>query len=270
MRKQVWMWASLTLVVAGCGGGDSGTTTDDTFPYKPGETTVIGQSDSPTEFTAPAGAGCLKDESGACVDLTKQCGDDAKVDVVVDKQGVVVSVICYPVSERPVSTADEKPPSGRTFGNNEVVVLDDVNDGDDLSGDVDIDSNNVTIWGESPATSVIGGNLTVSKNDGIVRGVRIRGNVTLSGNNAALLLCVVEGNVTLSGNNNVLASCDVYGTITVTGKNGAVVSNRVAGGITTGDKTACHDNISLTDKDGDKTFDAGEAGDPITCGAKDK
>ena len=193
--------------------------------------------------------------------------DNAHLD---DKQGVVVSVICYPVSGGPVSSADDKPPSGRTFANGETVV---VGDGTDVSGDVDVDSNNVTVWGDSPATSVIDGNLTISKNDGIVRGVRIKGDVTINGNNAAVLLSVIEGNVTINGNNNVIASCDVYGTITFSGKNGAIVSNRVVGGISAGEsKAGCHDNIALTDPDNDKTFDAGEAGGPIGCdaGGKDK
>lgn len=267
VRQRGWQWAALCLALAGCGGGDSSTEPDDAHPYQPGNTTVIGQGDTPQEFDTTAGAGCLKDASDQCVDLSKRCGPDDKVDVVVDKKGVVVSVVCYPTGG-PVSSSSSKPPSGRTFANNEVVVLDDADDGDDLVGDVDIDSNNVTVWGDSPATAVVGGNLTISKNNGIVRGVRIKGNVTINGNNGAVLLSVIEGDVTITGNNNVLASCDVYGKVIYKGKNGGVVSNRVASGIDVDGGTACSDNVTLLDPDGDKAFDEGESGEPLSCGAK--
>lgn len=265
------LWVALTLVACSDSGG-SQTETADSHPYKPGETSVIGQGDTPKEYTNPTGAGCLKDEKGACVDLGKECAPTDKVDVVVDKNGQVVDVICYPTGSAPVSSAEEKPPTGRTYANNEVVVLDDKDDGADVEGNVDVDSNNVTIWGNGPEVSVIDGNVTVSKNNGVVRGVRIKGNVTLSGNNASLLLCVVEGDVTITGNNNVLASCDVYGKVIISGQNDAVVSNRIAGDVSNkGSGLICSENLVLIDKDGDKVFDPGEAGAALTCeGSKGK
>jgi len=257
-------------LLGGCGDDSSAQTeTASAYPYKPGETSVVGQ-ESPKEFASPTGAGCLKDTSGACVDLTKSCGPTDKVDVVVDKSGVVIDVICYPTSQAPVSSAESRPPTGRTYANHEVVVLDDADDGADIKGDVDIDSNGVTLWGNGPAVSLIEGNVTVSKNDGIVRGVRIKGNVTLSGNNVTLLLCVVEGDVTITGNNNVLASCDVHGKVTVSGQNDAAVNNRIQGGIEGKGNLTCDNNVSFSDKNKDLVIDAGEVGAPLTCGGGKK
>ena len=261
--------ALLCLSLLACDDGGSQTETGDAHPYDPGSTTVVGADETPAEFSSPTGAGCLKDASGKCVDLEKECAPTDKVDVIVDKQGVVVEVICYPTGAAPVSSAEREPPSGRTYANNEVVVLDDRDDGADVKGDVDVDSNNVTIWGSGPEVSVIEGNVTLSKNNVTVRGVRIRGNVTISGNNARLLLSAVEGNVIITGNNNVVASCDVFGNIEVSGQNQAAVNNRITGKLSgEGGGLICDGNVTLDDKDGDRLFDEGEAGAPLSCSGK--
>lgn len=276
MNTKRLLTVAAVLVQVGCGGSDSSTdNTSNTspYPYTPGQTSVVGAGAAPgsgakpTEATTPTGAGCLKDDKGKCVDLAASCPADSKVDVVVNKDGVVVDVICYPTGQVPVSSPEKDPPGDRTYSNGQVVVLDGTDDGDDIKGNVDVDSNNVTIWGEGPDVSVIGGNLDITKNDGVVRGVRIKGNVTITGNNVTLLLCVVEGDVTINGNNNVLASCDVYGKVIVAGQNDAVVNNRIQGALTdNGSGLTCDNNISFTDKDSDKLFDEGEAGAAISCG----
>jgi hypothetical protein len=228
---------------------------------------VIGPDGQPKEYRDAAGAGCLKDASGKCVDLSKECAPTDKVDVILDKKGTVVGVVCYPTGSAPVSSAESRPPTGRTFANGEVVVLDDVADGDDINGNVDVDSNNVTLWGNGPDVSVINGNVVISKNNGVIRGVRVKGDVTLAGNNAALLLSVVEGNVIVPGNNNVVASCDVHGDVKISGQNAVLASNRIAGKIEDkGSGLLCSENVALDDKNGNKQFDEGEAGAPLTCG----
>lgn len=281
MNTKRLLAVAVALVLVGCG-GDSSTDSapvanTSPYPYTPGQTSVVGAGATPGSGTKPTeaatltGAGCLKDDKGKCVDLAASCPADSKVDVVVNKAGVVVDVICYPTGQVPVSSPEKDPPGDRTYSNGQVVVLDGADDGDDIKGNVGVDSNNVTIWGEGPDVSVIGGNLDVTKNDGVVRGVRIKGNVTITGNNVTLLLCVVEGNVTISGNNNVLASCDVHGNVIVSGQNDAVVNNRIQGTLSdSGSGLTCDNNISFTDKDGDKLVDEGEAGAAISCGGKGK
>ncbi len=114
MRDFLVRWLTLAALAAGCGGESGGAQTDATTPqpYNPGETTVIGSDGKPKEYTDPAGAGCLKDADGKCVGLTKRCDPTDKVDVILDKQGTVVGVVCYPTGKTPVSSAESRPPEG--------------------------------------------------------------------------------------------------------------------------------------------------------------
>jgi hypothetical protein len=259
----------LVVLMMGCSeGGGAQTDSTSAHPYKPGTTTVIDEDGQAKDFADTAGAGCLKGVDGKCVDLSKECAPTDKVDVILDKGGTVVDIVCYPTGTTPVSSGEANPPEGRTYANNEVVVLDDKADGDDIDGNVDVDSNNVTLWGNGPEVSVINGNVVLSKNNGVIRGVRIKGNVTLSGNNATLLLSVVEGNILITGNNNVVAATDVFGNIEVSGQNGALVSNRISGEIKNeGSELTCSENVALDDKNGNKTADPGEAGAALSCDA---
>jgi hypothetical protein len=272
MGKNLRTWLVMAALAAGgCGDDGSGAQTEATspHPYKPGETTVIDQDGQPKDFADTTGAGCLEGTDGKCVDLGKECAPTDKVDVILDKDGTVVDVVCYPTGTAPVSSGESRPPGDRTYENNEVVVLDDKDDGDDINGNVDVDSTNVTLWGNGPEVSVINGNVVLSKNNGVIRGVRIKGNVTLSGNNATLLLSVVEGNVIITGNNNVVAASDLLGNVEVSGQNDALVSNRIAGDLENkGSGLVCSENVALDDKNSNKSFDEGEAGAAISCDKK--
>lgn len=73
------------------------------------------------------------------------------------QRGKVVDVVCYPANSSP-PVIEEK--GDVTLGQNEnkaVVAIDGAADGVDIAGNVTSAGNNVVVYGEGPAVSVIGG-----------------------------------------------------------------------------------------------------------------
>lgn len=66
-----------------------------------------------------------------------------------------------------------------------------------------IASNKVTIIGRGIGTTVIRGNLVITGNSCVVRGLTVDGNVVIRGNNVNLAGARILGRVNSSGNNNV-------------------------------------------------------------------
>lgn len=261
----------LPLLVA-CGSDDSATAVESTngnLPYAKDKTVVIGPDGVKEPVATPDGKDCLAlaKDAADCTRPQDTCGEGGRADVVVDAKGKVVAVICYPVDGTPVATVPEGGTEQVGAENKEIVVIDGKDDGVDVTGDVTITGNNVVVYGSDPATSIIGGDLVVSKNDGTIRGVTINGDVRIDGNNTALVDCVVRGNVTITSNNNVLVSCTVFGNVTVTGNNNTLYYNRLSGLIEGEAKNmVCGDNRAFVDLDADGIVSASELGDPVACG----
>jgi pectate lyase len=66
-----------------------------------------------------------------------------------------------------------------------------------------IASNKVTLIGRGTGATVIRGNLIITGNNCVVRGLTVDGNVVIRGNNANLTRARILGRVDSSGNNNV-------------------------------------------------------------------
>ena len=261
----------VTVLASGCGGSDAGGEVppgDNTaYTSDPVKTVVVGGAAASTPAGAQSGTGCVTLPSGQCVEA-KSCGAGERRDVVVDSAGKVVAVVCYPADSTPtVIDAQGNVDLGKTE-NGGVVAVDGAADGVDITGNVTAAGNNVTVYGHGPDVSVIGGNVTATGNNFAMRGVTVQGNVQISGgNNATLVLCVVQGDVHITGNNNVIANCDVLGNIIIEGVNNTLVGNHVGGTITIADakNQVCDGNLKWTDGNGNKAFDAGEAGAALTC-----
>ena len=270
MREIFILVMAAGLVVA-CGGSDAPAPDGNNTPYTsdPNKTVIVGGglAQGGTSAQTTAGNGCVKLPSGACVDA-KQCAATERRDVVVDSVGKVVAVVCYPANATPTQVdAKGNVELGKT-GNNEVVALDGVADGLDITGNVTSKGNNVTVYGQGPGVSVIGGNVVAEGNGFALRGVTVKGNVEIAGgNNAVLVLCVIEGNLVIHGNNNVLADCSVLGTITIDGVNSVIVGNQVGNGISIADakNTVCDGNVVWTDANANHLLDSGESGAVISC-----
>ena len=241
------------------------------LPYDPNSTTVIGgETDNPDGLAwqveeTPDGEACINLDD-VCVQPQKACGDSGAADVLLAEDGSVADVICYPTDGIAIESVEGDLDH---VGNDVVLVLDDEDDGADVTGDVTIDGNNVTLFGHGPDTSVIDGDLNIDKNNSVVRGVRITGDVTIDKNNPSLVNCVIEGDLTILGNNVSIALCDVWGKLTIEGNNAVLVSNHFASAPEVkGNNTVCSSNRLFKDADDDHAVGDDELGAEVNCSAK--
>ena len=262
---------SVQVILIACGGDDGGTVQGDNTPYTsdPNKSVVVGGAAGPTNAQAGA-TGCVTLPDGTCVDAQK-CKEGERRDVIIDSSGKVVDVVCYPAnSAPPVIEAQGDVALGQNE-NKAVVAIDGAADGVDIAGNVTSAGNNVVVYGEGPDVSVIGGNVTATGNNFSMRGVTVQGNVEIGGgNNAVMVLCVVWGNLKIVGNDNVNADCDIRGDVIIEGVNNTIVANHIGGQIIVTDakNDVCDGNTKWNDANSNKIFDAGEAGEALTCGAK--
>jgi hypothetical protein len=247
--------------LAGCGAESSEVVAT---PYRPGEATLVGEQ-AGGELTQLDTA-C---EELDCSEVESRCGDRAAADLIVDADGNVVDVICYK-QEVNVDVAEVDVIQSAEAGNNTVLVLDDVDDGLDVEGDVTISGNNAIIYGSGPDTSVIGGTVDIQKNNAVVRGVRILEDVTITKNNAQLAFCVIEGDLIITGNNATLAECVVFGKVTLKGQNTVLVQNHFTQDTVSGFNLTCNGNQVFEDQDDDFTLDEADLlGREAVCQAAD-
>ena len=268
VSKALWIQCLLTTFAVGCGGG--GGVRAHTVPWEDNRAQVIDTNREVKELAPTDGDECLdfEFEGDECVTREDKCGADVAADVILDENGEVASVVCYPAGES-LSVEEVEAQDGDIAQNqnNVVIALDELDDGVDIEGDLSVDANNVVIYGEGPEVSVVSGDVNVDGNNIIVRGVRIQGDVEVLANNAVFHLCVIEGNVVVNGNNAILSSCDIHGTLTVNGNNTQLTGNRVGGEFADdGKNTVCADNHAAVDADMDKVFSDTELGEELACG----
>ncbi|AKU94420.1 hypothetical protein AKJ09_01084 [Labilithrix luteola] len=252
-----------------CGGSD-GPSSGNLSPYtsEPDKTVVIGDGKGGTAYVTPGGADCIHLDSGECVKPQDKCKEGQRADVIVDSKGKVLTVVCYPASSTP-TPVDSQGNVDLGKDNKGVVSVGGADGGGGIAGDVSSSGNNVTIYGQGPAVSVIGGSVDADGNNFAMRGVTVKQNVTIVGNNATLVLCAIDGDLHIEGNNSVVAECAVGGSLTIRGNNSTLVGNHVAKTIdVAGQNTACDGNTAWSDANANHLFDPGEAGAPIDCTAK--
>ncbi|HEX5658052.1 MAG TPA: hypothetical protein VFX59_12695 [Polyangiales bacterium] len=224
-----------------------------------------------TQVVAPSGSSTGWEASPACVLEAGTCEEERAacaggVDIVVDREGKRLDSLCYP--DAPTWTVEDLAAHDGNIEqreNNTVLVLDDADDGADVTGDVTIDANNVVLYGESAARAVLDGSLTVDGNHTLVRGIRITGDVSVLANNVTLAFCVIEGALTVRGNNVRLLGCDVLGSVTIPGNNARLYGNGVAGVLDVGKSAACVDNHRVVDGDADGVITTDERGAALDC-----
>jgi hypothetical protein len=247
----------LLFGLAGCGA--STTESAGETPYRVGDATLLGEEKGGEEVRV------TECDSLSCEAVGEQCGDEAAADVILNENGEVIEVLCYK-QDVSVSTVDVSATGSATAGNNTVLVVDGVDDGLDVEGDVTISGNNAIIYGEGPDVSVIGGTLDIEKNNAIVRGVRIKEDVTIEKNNTKLVFCVIEGDLTITGNNTTLAECTVFGRVTIRGLNTVLVQNQFAGTDTVaGSNLTCNQNVRVDDANTDFAVSEDEVAGAVEC-----
>lgn len=258
LRSTLGAFLTFAAVLSGCGA-------DSLYPDGDGRVVVFSGRDS-VVYDSLGGNACIVTPQNSCLKPQSQCGDGERADVILDTSGKVLTVVCYP-SRAKIDEVKIIGSSGPlSVDNKELILIDGAADGPDIAGDLTISGNNTIVYGEGPAVSVIGGNLDVVHNNGVVRGVSILGDVDFAGNNTALIDCVIVGDVTIRSNNNLLAACDVYGKVTVLGNNNWLTGLRVQGGIRfSGNGSICDSNVAFTDQNQDMRIDPLEIGAALSC-----
>lgn len=258
-----------SAILAACGGGEAAPAPEgNNTPYTsdPNKTVVVGgPTASGSAQVTPSGEGCIKLASGECVKPQDTCKEGERADVIVDSQGKLVEIVCYPGNATP-TPVDGQGNVELGKDNKGVVAVDGVDDGVDIAGDVTSTGNGVTVYGQGPGVSVIGGDVTASGNNFALRGVTVKKDVVVTGNNATFVLCVIEGDVTITGNNTVIADCTIKGSVTIKGNNTKLVGNRILGAVLVeGGNTVCDGNVLWKDANANGLFDTGEGGAAIAC-----
>lgn len=261
-------FVSGSAVLVACGGSDAAAPGGNDTPYTsdPDKTVVLGDGKGGSVSATPVGSDCITTAAGECVKPQDKCKPGERADVIVDSNGKLLEIVCYPATSNP-TPVDGQGNVELGKDNKGVVSVDGADDGVDIAGDVSSSGNNVTVYGQGPGVSVIGGDVTASGNNFALRGVTVKQDVTITGNNATLVLCAIDGDVVIVGNNAVIAECIIKGKVSIKGNNSTLVSNKVAGGIgIEGSNAICDANVAWTDTNANGVLDQGEAGAAIACG----
>lgn len=255
---QICSIAGAMLLLSACGA-------EALAPFPGGDNrTVVIRDGGTTVFDNPAGSDCLTLPGGECVRPQQQCGAGAHAEVVVDASGKVQTVVCFPDQPGPYTIIDQQPTG--SVDNKGLLVLDGAADGPDILGDLNVTGNNATVYGQGPATSVVGGNANITYNNSVVRGISVLGNTSIVGNDSIMYYCVVYGSVTIVSNNNTLSGCDIYGDVTVSGNNNKLLGLRIQGMLVNkGNGNVCTSDVRFTDTNLNKLVDPTEIGATVTC-----
>lgn len=278
--KHIELLSILTFsaALAACGEGDPLASNDPFRAHEEEKVTVIGGDTTVPVATGDLnGEGCLQVTADKCVGVEREgpyCKTDTgPVDAVL-VNGSVAQVVCYSgdAQKGPVTVVDTDGDGDLDVPQNEngaVITFDPSTDGQAFVGNITLDANNVTLYGNGPDKSIIEGNLIITGNNARVRGIRVKGNVEINLNTAALLLSVVEGDLIVSSNNSLIAETAVFGSFTVSGNNTILVGDGAGGTWSIGGSGhMCERNYRINDQNGDKIIGEGERGDALACTAQ--
>lgn len=251
----------ITLLLASCGDEDTAGAVD--LPYDGDQTVILGGSNDGQVVSTPDGSDCIE-VTGGCVKPQDTCGANARADVVVDADGNLVEVVCYP-TDLDESQIQDTNDNFKPDDSNIVIFLDQDGAGLNLDGNIDLKGNNVVVYGSGDDKSIIDGNLKLIGQNITVRGVRVTGNLDVDGANATILLTTVQGNLHLKTSGNLVSHSAVLGNVQVDQGDNELHHNLAASDWNIKASVTCSDNTAFVDANENLTFDDGEAGDPLMC-----
>jgi hypothetical protein len=263
MQLSVIIVACLVVVTSGCGDDEPSAAA----PYGVGKTVVSGDGGS-TVYDTPEGDACI-DIGSQCIPPQKYCGQNAKIDVIVDSDGEYVETVCYPSDG--VTHEDHKG-SIKTDEDGASIVLDNKDDGADVTDNVEFKGNDSTLYGHGPEVSVIRGNVKIIGDNAALRGIRIEGNVDLEGDGAHLINCVIEGNLHVKGNGNTVVDCIVFGDLKTDATNTKLIANYVQKELRSDHESSwCSGNYNFTDANENLRIDPSEydGAEAVSCPTQD-
>lgn len=215
------------------------------------------------------------DIDGACVDLDdagRYCDETgAQADLVV-VDGEVIDVICYPPADDSTDIRDVEPNADGEVevpqtDSGSVVVFPEDTDGEPVVGDIEVDAERTTIFGNGPDRTTIDGELDIASNNSRVRGVTVTGDLEYddNSNNSALSFCRIQGDVSVESNGFAALNCQVFGDVEVTGNSALLVNIGVQGEWDVNEGTDCHGCYSFEDANADFLVQPDEVGEDLVC-----
>src|SRR5688572_10591836 len=93
MSVRIGVSALCVLGVVACGGPKK---PGHKLPWQAPRTQVIASDRSALSVAAPDGDACLDYAGDDCIKPQDECGDGISSDVIVDRDGQVLEVVCYP------------------------------------------------------------------------------------------------------------------------------------------------------------------------------
>src|SRR5689334_12007047 len=206
----------------GSSGGSAGKGSDSTDGEPVPETPVLVGSTDGGDIDVGKEEVCISDSLCEVppVDESNWCERDGGPVDLIYADGELVQTVCYPPADDPdhptevIDGTKQGDLEVAQNANKTVVVIDPATNGMPITGDVTVDGNGVSIYGNGPENTILDGNVTLDGNNIRLRGVTITGDLIIRKNRVAVVLCRILGNVrldTMSTNGSVFAENDIFG-----------------------------------------------------------
>ena len=238
---------------------------------------VVVAGDDTYVVVGDPGEECVELDNGDCIDLSdakeRYCDEEgAQADVVV-VDGEVVEVICYPDDDggTPIEEVVVDGDGNAEVPQNQsgsVIIFNEDTNGEPIEGDVNLEAERTTLYGNGVDETILDGNLRVESNNSRVRGVTITGNVKVekNSNNMAMAFCKIHGDLTVDSNGSRIVNCQVFGNVDVTGNDTTLINIGVGKEWKVNDKTICDGCYSFDNDDSvDFEVEEDEVGDDLAC-----
>lgn len=257
---------ALIITMAACGSDSTSSVTvtpgeGDRQEFDDEGVVVAGQGSDDFIVRGEPGNRCI-DIGDACVALDgvreRYCDEPGAVVDVVVVDGEVVGGVCYPPPSdedpdllEPDENGDWAVPRNRNGG---VLLFPEDTDGIILEGDIVLEGQRTTLYGNGRDRTILDGDLLIRANNSRVRGLTVLGDVIIENfaNNVGLSYVDIHGDLVVRGNNGTLIRVTVLGDATLAGNDIEFLASRVAGTFSPdGRATACDDSWSILLEDAD-------------------
>lgn len=228
-------------------------------------------------ITGADGEPCVQVDERTCVAVDevtgRYCeGEEGQADIILDEDGEVLTVICYPPANtgtplEEVGVSEDGTVAVPQNAGGAVIVFDPDTNQTPIQGDVRLDAERVTLFGNGAGETILEGDLNLASNNARARGFTVTGDLIIekNSNNNAITFCEVLGSLSAQSNGLRVVDCVVFGDVTVSGNGATLVNVGVQGAWNVDSKSACHGCYSFTDENKDGALADDERGDALLC-----
>ncbi len=230
---------------------------------------VIITPDGHSHVVTGRGEGCVVIED-QCYDVGaaqgRYCDDpDAQADIAFGPDGEVAQVVCYPAPSS-ASAVDDllvREDGSATLpqtSNGAVVTFGAETDYTPIAGDLTLNAERITLFGNGRYVTTLQGDLTLASNNARVRGLSVEGDIIVASNanNSALAFASVGQDLRVEGNGFIALEVIVFGDLILAGNNAQLTAVGVQGAFEAPAQLPCTGCYSFSDADADQRVSADE------------